>query len=485
MPSAPPVLRVTEVDFHLVPTETRFPFQYGIASMITVPHLFVRVTLDVNGRTSTGLASEGLPPKWFTKNPGTTFEEDLPEMLGVIRHAAQVLQEEGLEGTFFHLWQSLYGQQRAWATEEGIAPLLANLGVSLMERAVLDGLCRGLERTCREVVHTNALGIDLGAVYPELEGRVPAEGLPSQPLPRLVVRHTVGLGDPLTPAEITENIGDGLPHALEECIAAYGINYFKIKLSGDLARDRTRLGELHRVIETASPGEYWFTLDGNEQFQDLPSFRDHWECYREEEHLRDFFEHLLFVEQPLHRDFALGEDLRESLRSWPGAPPLIIDESEAELGCLPKALDLGYRGTSHKNCKGIVKGIANASLLAWRRSRSPEQRFILSGEDLCNIGPVALLQDLAMMAMLGIPHVERNGHHYLAGLSMFPARVQSAMLEEHPDLYRRHENGFPTLKIAGGHLNLGSVLEAPFGTRPPIEVSDFERLEEWWAREQG
>ena len=37
---------------------------------------------------------------------------------------------------------------------------------------------------------------------------------------------------------------------------------------------------------------------------------------------------------------------------------------QATLDSLPTALALGYVGTSHKNCKGIVKGIANACLLA-------------------------------------------------------------------------------------------------------------------------
>jgi len=47
--------------------------------------------------------------------------------------------------------------------------------------------------------------------------------------------------------------------------------------------------------------------------------------------------------------------------------------------------------------------------------RDTANEVVLTGEDLCNLGPVAFLQDLAMMALLGIEHVERNGHHYFAG----------------------------------------------------------------------
>jgi hypothetical protein len=191
------------------------------------------------------------------------------------------------------------------------------------------------------------------------------------------------------------------------------------------------------------------------------------------------FEHLLFVEQPLHRDHALTDDVRPALGEWSGAPPMIIDESDAELGCASRALELGYSGTSHKNCKGIVKGIANAAQLEHRRRRNPDGPLILSGEDLGNVGPVALLQDLTVAVVLGIPHVERNGHHYFRGLSMFPREIQNAILTHHADLYRDHEGGFPTLRIENGRLSTKSVLDAPFGTVFAVDAAQFIPLENW------
>src|SRR6266481_10003354 len=80
-------------EFFVLRTRTRFPFRYGIASMTDVPHLFVRARVAVGGKSSFGLTAEGLPPKWFTKNPGTTFEQDLPEMMEVISHALGLAEE--------------------------------------------------------------------------------------------------------------------------------------------------------------------------------------------------------------------------------------------------------------------------------------------------------------------------------------------------------------------------------------------------------
>src|SRR6185295_10779544 len=130
-------------EFFVLPTRTRFPFKYGIASMTEVPHLFVRTRVAVGQESSFGLASDGLPPKWFTKNPATTFEQDLPEMLEVISHAAKLAEQIARTPVaFFDFWRELDRQQRAWSSARKLAPLLANLGVSLVERAVLDGGCR-------------------------------------------------------------------------------------------------------------------------------------------------------------------------------------------------------------------------------------------------------------------------------------------------------------------------------------------------------
>ena len=145
----------------------------------------------------------------------------------------------------------------------------------------------------------------------------------------------------------------------------------------------------------------------------------------------------------------------------------------------PLALSCGYAGTSHKNCKGVFKGVANACLIAHRRRREPNARYVISAEDLSNIGPVALMQDTAVVASLGIPHAERNGHHYFRGLSMLPDELQAQVLGAHGDLFRRHELGFVTTRIEGGKSDVGSVVDAPFGVGYPFDPSVFTPLGEW------
>ena len=469
---------LTPFQFFVLHTRTRFPFRYGIASMTEVPQLY-SVTQVSDGRAARqGLAGEGLPPKWFTKNPVTTFEQDLPEMLEVITHAAGLAAEIARTPVgYFDFWRELEREQSAWARLRGLAPLLAHLGVSLVERAVLDGLCRLAGEPLHQMIRSNRLGLRLGDVDPELGAAQPADLLPAAPVASCRVRHTVGLADALTSADLAdgERVVDGLPQDLEASIRAYGLQYFKVKVFGDPARDFPRLRRLVPLLERETSGQWHVTLDGNENFHDVAAFRHYWDQARAEPALHDLWPHVLVVEQPVHRDHALGDDVAAMLRDWPGRPPLIIDESDGAVGDVPRALSLGYAGASHKNCKGIVKGIANAARLRLEQARGTPT--VLTGEDLCTLGPVALLQDLAMMALLGITHVERNGHHYYRGLSMLPAAWQQATLDAHGDLYRAHEDGFACLRIDGGRLDLGSVNAAPFGVAPALDPAIFTPLQ--------
>ena len=463
-----PSIRVREIEFAVVPTKTRFPFRYGIAAMTSAPHWFVYSTVEIDGKVSRGVASEGLPPKWFAKNPDTTFEEDdLPGMESSIRHAAETATEIGEPLSFFQFWKSICEEQTCWANKNGIPLLLAQLGTAIVERTVLDALCRSLEIPLHKVIRNNLLGIDLGSIHSELRGADLSTAFEAPPLEKVGVRHTVGLADPLTDLDIGDDdrADDGLPLSLEASIRKYGLNYFKIKLCGDLDTDSERLRELARLFELELPSvNYQISIDGNEQYRDMETFREQFEIHRSDESKAQLFTHLLFVEQPIHRDLALDDSVAKGIADWEDAPALIIDESDESTSTLPRALALGYAGTSHKNCKGIVKSLTNRVLL------NGKEEGIMSAEDLANIGPVALLQDLAMVALLGISHAERNGHHYFAGLSMFSKSLQEQMVNDHGDLYDYGNGEYATLQVSDGKVDVRSINSAPFGVKPWLEL---------------
>jgi hypothetical protein len=449
---------------------TRMPFRFGITTMTYTPHLFLRVEVGVDGQRASGIAADHLPQKWLTKNPKTTVRDDVTEMIRVIRHAVEVALALPAPASPFGLWRDLYNQQSEWAERHGVPPLLANFGVSLIERAMLDAVCRTARVRFADALRRNTLGIE----------DMPLQLLPPQPLRSVIARHTVGLSDPITTADIApgERLDDGLPQSLDECIRYYGLTHFKIKLCGDVAQDAARLRRLAEVIEQNAP-TYAFTVDGNENFHALAPFRELWESLARDAALKSFLANLIFVEQPLHRDVALTDGVKREMLAWRDRPPIIIDESDATLASLPTAIDCGYAGTSHKNCKGIFKGVRNACLIAELRRSRPQAQWLLSGEDLSNVGPVSQMQDLALMANLGIEHVERNGHHYFKGLSVLPDDVQEQVLRHHGDLYRRHPKGYATLDIRAGRLEVGSTVDAPFGVGFELDPSRFTPLDDW------
>src|SRR5262245_42235227 len=470
-------IKIAESDLHQIQLQTRLPFRYGIATMTRVPQIFVRLRVEVDGKSSSGISADLLPPKWFTKDPAKGLEEEIQEMQRVIKNA--LATAKGLEGeSAFGLWQQLYKAQLDWAKLNDVPPLLANFGTSLVERALIEAVGRVTGQSLSQMVQSNALGIRPGEIHRELTGRTPADFLPKHPLPRIILRHTVGLADPLTEREIpaAERLNDGLPQSLEASIQAYGLSHFKIKVAGDPASDIQRLRRTAEIIQKFAPPDFAFSLDGNEQFKSLQNFRRLWEEILQDAKLRQFCQHLLFIEQPLHRAVALDQGVSNELQTWASSPPMIIDESDATFNDLPRALELGYCGTSHKNCKGIFKGIINCCWLRHRQSQESARALLLSGEDLCNTGPVALLQDLAVMAALGIRSVERNGHHYNAGLSQFSISVQREVLAHHADLYRPSRDVWPTLRIEHGEVCLDSVNRAPFGVGFTLDVEKFERV---------
>jgi hypothetical protein len=463
-------MRILDFQLFRIDLRTRIPFKYGIATMTEVPELFVRLNVDFGEKSAIGFSSDCLPPKWFTKVPEKALEAEIQEMLAVIRHAAEASLEIR-ERTVFAFWKSLYDEQQLWAEKTHTPPLLAHFGTSLVERALMDAFCRKEDVPFAQAVRKNLFQIELGAIHTTLRGRAPVDFLPATPLPKVVSRHTVGLADALSDDDIArgDRLSDGLPQSLEGCIRAYGLRHFKIKIGGQLSVDLDRLKRTASILHSQCGSNFAFSLDANEQFKSFTDFRSYWQALSREAGLTQFLERLLFVEQPLHRDYALQADIGAALKEWRDRPPIIVDESDGTLDAVAGALHLGYAGASHKNCKGVIKGIANRGLL-----RHSGPTTVMSGEDLCNIGPVALLQDLAVMAALGIESVERNGHHYHAGLSQFPARIQEQILSNHQDLYAKSAMGWPTLRISEGSIDLGTVNRAPFGAGFSLDTSGLQ-----------
>src|SRR5260370_33065966 len=93
---------------------------------------------------------------------------------------------------------------------------VVGLGPALIDRALLDGLCRALGVSFYDAIRYNVPGID-ASLTPDLAGFDLDRFLCScRQLPDIDVRHTEGLVDPITSSEVTSPVYGGLPETLEE-----------------------------------------------------------------------------------------------------------------------------------------------------------------------------------------------------------------------------------------------------------------------------
>ena len=176
---------------------------------------------------------------------------------------------------------------------------------------------------------------------------------------------------------------------------------------------------------------------------------------------------ILYIEQPVKRARAL----ESGMAALAAARPVIIDESDGALDAFVQAKALGYAGVSSKSCKGIWRSLINlARCRAWNAAGGS---YFLSGEDLTTLAGVCVQQDLALVALLGLAHVERNGHHFIDGFAGRPKAEAVRFMEAHPDLYADTPRG-PRLRIAQGVLEIASLEVAGLGA---AEEPDYAAME--------
>jgi hypothetical protein len=456
-----PVFTVREVRLYERPVRLRLPFRFGVVTLTEAPQVFVRARIELaDGSSHWGAAAEMLVPKWFDKNLALSNEENFEQLRRALALATDAYTGLARPRTAFGHFAAHYDQQIAVGAACGLNPLVASFGPAQIDRAVLDALCRSTRRSFYEAMQINLPGIDpelLPAQVPELarfDMRRFLAGL--TPAASIAARHTVGLVD--TIAGHPRDLDDGLPESLEEVVAAYGHTFFKLKVGGVADADLERLIEIAAVLDRiAEP--YHASLDGNEQYDDLDALLDLWRRMQASPRLERLAASILFVEQPINRKHAFDTDVSALSR----VKPVIIDESDAELGSFPAARALGYTGVSSKCCKGLYKSILNAARCSMWNAELGGERYFMSGEDLTTQAGLAVQQDLALVNLLGLTHVERNGHHYVDGMAGLPQHEQDAFLAAHPDLYER-SRGAVRLKIRHGRLAIGSLATAGFAS---------------------
>jgi hypothetical protein len=461
---------VKEIALFERPVKLRLPFRFGAVTLTEAPQAFVRARIETEkGVGAVGGAAELMVPKWFDKTAAATNEENIAQLRASLTLARDTYVASGWNTAFGHFIDN-YAPQIAMGTMQGMNSLVACYGPALIDRALLDGLCRALGISFFQAIAKNVPGIQAPGWQADLAAFDMDDFLfEMKPRSSIQARHTVGLLDPITAADVGQAPADGLPVTLEEVVARYGHRWFKLKVSGDSAADVARLAAIASVLDGLD--EYQCTLDGNEQFADEQGILELWRRIKAEPRLKRLAASVAFIEQPVKRQNALTADMSELGEER----AVIIDESDDSLEAFPLARRHGYTGVSSKACKGFYKSILNAARCRlWNREEG-SNRYFMSAEDLTTQAGLAVQQDLALAALLGIQHVERNGHHYVNGMAGALVSEQEAFLNAHPDLYER-SNGVVRLRIEKGMLQITSLNGAGFASGALPEWSTMKEM---------
>ena len=443
-------VRLESVERYERHVKMRLPFRFGVITVTDATQAVIRVRIALpDGRRGEGVAAEALAAKWFEKSPAFTDAQNLDQLRTALDLAIGLYQAHGAD-TPFGLYAGTYREQQKRGAAHGLNPLVAAYGPALLDRAILDALGKLVGQSFTTMIASNLPGIRSTDLTPDIDGRRLETFLAGlEPGRSISVRHTVGLVDPLTAADrpAAERVNDGLPETLEEVVSQVGGRYYKLKVAGDVKADLDRLSRIASVLD-AGAGEYRTTLDGNEQYDDVEGVLELWRRIEETPSLARLARSVLFIEQPIKRAVALSRPVGALARHR----AVIIDESDGELGSFPQALALGYAGVSSKTCKGFYKSILNAA-----RVSALGPGHILSAEDLTTWPGVSVQQDLALVSLLGLLHVERNAHHFIDGMGFAPEGEQRAFVAAHPDLYEKLDGHPARLRVKGGELALGSL----------------------------
>jgi hypothetical protein len=459
-----PALRVRDAILY----RRRIPFrmQFHVAGTIidASEQFLVRVRIDLaDGRSAFGMAAEAPAPIWFDKvRPLATTAGDL---LGSITRTLDSYQDQSGPRTAFALFAESYAGQLGWARNRGAPDTVGSLGPALVDRAILDGLCRATGMSFFQAIQANLPGMTTELCPDLAQFDLPAFLAGLVPKTRMALRHTIGGHDPLTGAEDFVPIGDGLPETLEEVIATYGLRYFKIKIGPQIEATLSRLTAIASVLDRLD--RYWVTLDGNEAFRTTAELAALLAAIDAEPALGRLRQGLLYIEQPIG-----GAHWRDHPVDIIDAP-LIIDETDGNLDDFPLARRLGYRGTSAKTCKGVYKALLNAA----RCAQAGDGSFMAS-EDMNHPAGLGLQQDLALSALLGLEQTEKNGQHYMNGMKTAPEAEQQAFLTAHPDVYER-SHGAVRLRLTEGNVSVGSLFCPGLGCAVEPDWTSLEPLKQF------
>lgn len=406
-------VRIVDVAFSYEDHRYRTPIKFGGVALDKVTLLNVTMTVEtVGGQVARGFGSMPLGNVWAWPSKTLKYDDTLVAMKKLAEYIPLVRHNPGPPGHAIELGHELEGSilgylldyEHAIGVPEPIPPLAALVVLSPFDAALHDAYGKAFGLNCYHTYGPPFFDDDLGVYLgDEFRGEKLHQYISREPQPTLPLYHLVGALDPLTPTEVKEPVGDGLPEHLGEWITRDGLTHLKIKLNGDDAGwDVARVVGVNRVAsETAPERAFQFSLDFNERCRNVEYLLEVLHRIREQSPVA--FDRIQYVEQPTARDLKANPANR--MHEAAKLKPVVIDESLLDLETLQQARDLGYTGVAFKACKGQTQSL----LLAAAAQKYGLFRCV---QDLTCPG-ASLIHSAGLAAHIpGVAAIEANSRQY-------------------------------------------------------------------------
>ncbi len=433
-------------------TETityRTPIKFG--GRIVTDGLLLDVVVDVetrDGRRGRGLGSMPLGNAWAWPSSALSSKETLDAMLAL---GERLVGEANRCTSFGHpldLTRELASPHAALAADVTLGkqlsepmPRLAQLvAASPLESAIHDAYGKALGENSYNLLGKEWVSADLGHyLSADFAGEYLDRYTLRRPKARMPLYHLVGALDPLSEADVTSPVGDGLPETLPQWIAADGLTHLKIKLAGDnLAWDVDRVVAVEAVAAPAQRlrgcADWNYSLDFNEKCESVEyvlEFLDQLEARS-----TDAFRRVQYIEQPTHRDLRAHPENR--MHRAARIKPVVIDESLVDLESLMLCRELGYTGVALKACKGHSEALLMGAA-------AQKYGMFLCVQDLTCPGRSFLHSASLAARMPGVAAIEGNARQYC------PAGNQ-AWADRFPTMFNVTDGTLGTAVLAGPGL---------------------------------
>jgi L-alanine-DL-glutamate epimerase-like enolase superfamily enzyme len=390
----------------------RTPIKFGGVALDRVTILNVWMDVEgTDGKTARGFGSMPLGNVWAWPTRALTYDQTLLTMQRFASATAGIYGRCKLAGHPIEITHTLEPELLA-CNLPGLTepmPALAKLVVaSAFDAALHDAFGKLLGLNCWHTYGPEFLEHDLGHYLgADFKGETLDRFITTEPKPRMPLYHLVGALDPITPAEVTKPVGDGLPEHLAEWIHRDGLTHLKVKLNGDdLKWDVDRLVGVHRVAEQVQRhrgvAEWWYSLDFNERCKDV-SYLNDFILLASIGMSQKGFDRVQYIEQPTARDLKAHPD--NKMHVIAKLKPVVIDESLIDLESLYLSREMGYTGVAFKACKGQTQTL----LLAAAAQKLGLFRCV---QDLSCPG-ASLIQSASIAAHIpGVAAIESNSRQY-------------------------------------------------------------------------